>query len=380
MSVLPINRETGVNKQTEDLSGTHASADADSAVIFRGDGEPKSPSTLLRQLAEAEAEIGFEQDSYSLGGNVKQLEDRFAHTLGKEAAIFMPTGTLANHLAIRALCGTKRRAIVQEQSHLYHDSGDCVTQLSGINLIPLAKGKPYFTLEELREAVAGSELGRVSNPVGAMMIESPVRRQMGQVVPFREMQAITDFCRGQGIGTHLDGARLHMMSAASGIGPREYAALFDTVYVSLYKYFGAPFGAILAGDSQLIDGMFHTRRMFGGGLASAFFAAALALQGIEGFSVRFEEALLKARELFQRLSSLPDIEIKEFDHGSNIFPIKFASGVDLDRLIEALHQRDVFVYPDEATGTISSLTVNTTLLRQSNEAIFQAFRLALNAS
>ena len=374
MSALPTNKETG------DLIANHNSAEAESAVVFRGDGEPKSPSSLLGQLAEADADFGFEPDSYSLGGNVKQLEDRFADMLGKEAAIFMATGTLANHLAIRALCGVERRAIVQEQCHLYHDSGDCVTQLSGINLIPLAKGRPYFTLEELREAVADSTWGRVSNPVGAMMIESPVRRQMGQVVPFQDMQAITEFCRGQGIGTHLDGARLYMMSAASGIGPREYAALFDTVYVSLYKYFGAPFGAILAADSQLIDGMFHTRRMFGGGLASSYLAAALALQGIEGFPARFEESLIKARELFKRLNALPDIEIEEFDHGSNIFPLGFAPGVDVERLIESLHQRNVFVYPDEGSGTVSSLTVNTTILRQSNEAIFQAFREALNAN
>ena len=171
-----------------------------------------------------------------------------------------------------------------------------------------------------------------------------------------------------------------MMSAASGIGPQEYAALFDTVYVSLYKYFGAPFGAILAGDSQLIDGMFHTRRMFGGGLSSAYFAAALALRGIDGFSERFEESMLKARELFQRLNTLPDIEINEFDHGSNIFPLRIAPGVDVEKLIESLHQRNVFVYPEEGAVTISSLTVNTTILRQSNEAIFQAFHEALNAS
>ena len=153
----------------------------------------------------------------------------------------MPTGTLANHLAIRALCGTKTRVIVQEQSHLYHDSGDCVTQLSGINLVPLARGRTGFTLEELKEAIVESTSGRVANPVGAVMIESPVRRQMGQVVPFQEMKAMTDYCSDQGIGTHLDGARLYMMSAASGIGPREYSKLFDTVYISLYKYFGAPF-------------------------------------------------------------------------------------------------------------------------------------------
>ena len=90
--------------------------------------------------------------------------------------------------------------------------------------------------------------------------------------------------------------------------------------------------------------------------------------------------MLKARELFKRLNTLPDIEIQEFDHGSNIFPLKYARGVNVERLIESLHQRNIFVYPDEVTGTISSLTVNTTLLRQSNKAIFQAFREALDAS
>ena len=79
-----------------------------------------------------------------------------------------------------------------------------------------------------------------------------------------------------------------MMAGATGISPVDYAALFDTVYVSLYKYFGAPFGAILAGTVEFTDGLYHDRRMFGGGLASANFAAALALHGIDGFEARFQ--------------------------------------------------------------------------------------------
>ena len=107
-------------------------------------------------------------------------------------------------------------AVVQEQSHLYQDSGDCVSRLSNINLLPLAKDRPHFTAEELKRAVEDSEQGRVLTPVGALMIESPVRRQEGKVVPFDEMQAITDYCRERGIGTHLDGARLYMMSGDNG--------------------------------------------------------------------------------------------------------------------------------------------------------------------
>ena len=371
MSTLPMNSEV------ESKASRNGS---DMAVVLRGDGEPHSASLLLGRLAEMESNAGLGPDYYSLGGSVADLENYFAAVLGKESAIFMPTGTLANHLAIRALGGVKPRAIAQEQSNLYHDSGDCVTQLSGINLVPPGKGETCFSLEELKQAIDESTAERVVNPIGAVMIESPVRRQMGQVVPFQEMKAMTDLCRGHGIGTHLDGARLYMMSAASGFSPREYSDLFDTVYVSLYKYFGAPYGGVLAGDANLIDGMFHTRRMFGGGLASSYFAAALALQGAEGFEDRFGAALQQGRDLVQRLNSLPGVETREFEHGSNIFPLTFAPDVNTEKVMESLGRNQVFLYPDEGTDRISRLTVNTTILRQSNDAIFEAFESALKYS
>ena len=350
-------------------------------VIFRGDGEPKSPSTMLQQLAEFDQKFTLKEDSYSLGGNVEQLEKKCAEMLGKEAAIFMPTGTLANHLAIRKLCGIKPRAIVQEQSHLYNDSGDCVTRLSNINLIPLAKERPYFTLETLKDAVERAESGRVINSVGAMMIESPVRRQSGKIMPFDEMKAVTDYCRAKQIGSHLDGARLYMMSGATGIPPADYAALFDTVYVSLYKYFGAPFGAILAGTAEFTDGLYHDRRMFGGGLASANFAAALALQGIGGFEERFNRAMTRARVLFDKINALENINVEHFEHGSNIFPLKLESDVDTARFVKTLEEHSVSVSsPDSDRAGHILLTVNPTLLRQDIQNLFSTFERAVKKS
>lgn len=353
----------------------------DNTVIFRGDGEPKTPTIMLQQLAEFDQEFALEADSYSLGGNVEQLEKKCAEMLGKEAAVFMPTGTLANHLAIRKLCGVKLRAIVQEQSHLYNDSGDCVTRLSNINLIPLAKGSPYFTLKALKAAVEQAEGGRVINPVGAVMIESPVRRQAGKIMPFDEMKAVTDYCRDKGIGSHLDGARLYMMSGATGISPAEYAALFDTVYVSLYKYFGAPFGAILAGTAKFTDGLYHERRMFGGGLASANFAAALALQGIEGFEARFNRAMAHATALFDKINILEGINVEPFEHGSNIFPLKLGSDVDSQRFVKTLEARAVSVSaPDSDNSRRIMLTVNPTILRRDVQYLCCVFEGAIAES
>src|SRR5438093_10191304 len=133
----------------------------DIAVVLRGDGEPQSAHGLIRRLQAFEDEVGIAPDSFARGGTVARLEQRCAEMLGKEAAVFMPTGTLANHLALRRLCGTQPRAVVPEHSHLYNDTGDCVPRLSCINLMPLAPGRPAFTLAELQEVLQQSVAGRV---------------------------------------------------------------------------------------------------------------------------------------------------------------------------------------------------------------------------
>lgn len=351
--------------------------ESETSVVFAGDGAPKSPASMLESLGAIQRARGIEADSYTLGGVVEELEQRMARMLGKETAVFMPTGTLANHLALRQLCDGKPRVVVQEPSHLYNDTGDCVQQLSGINMVPLAPGRTCFTLDELEATVDRSDSGRVANPVGAVMIESPVRRQGGRIVPIDDMKAITEYCSERGIGTHLDGARLYMMSATTGIAPSAYSALFDTVYVSLYKYFGAPFGAILAGTEEFCQGLYHLRRMFGGGLSSSALAAALALDGIDGFEPRFAEAMTKASALFESLNELDGIQVGRYEHGSNLFPLTFDDEIDPRQLDECLRRQWVFFATDRDDLGNRHLTVNVTLLRQSNDDLVDAFRQAL---
>src|SRR5712691_3644039 len=126
---------------------------ADRTVRLSGDGVGLTPTQyagLLNQLVEA---TGFAPDSYSLGGIVDEIEDECARVLGKERAIFMPTGTLANHMAVRALAGGSSRVVVQEESHFYQDEGDCAQTLSALTLVPIAPGRATFTRDEVQRVI-----------------------------------------------------------------------------------------------------------------------------------------------------------------------------------------------------------------------------------
>ncbi|MEE2884636.1 MAG: aminotransferase class I/II-fold pyridoxal phosphate-dependent enzyme [Chloroflexota bacterium] len=359
----------------ENMTDYYSACLSGEAVVFRGDGEPRLAATTLQNMQDLDPSFD-DEDSYSVGGTVEKLEIKFADMLGKESAVFMPTGTLANHIAIRKLCGINQKAIVPEQSHLYNDSGDTVTRLSGINLVPLGRNLICFSIDELRDYVERMEQARVSTQIGAVMIESPVRRQQGQVVSFEQMEEITQFCSERGYGTHLDGARLYMMSGATGIPPRDYVAMFDTVYVSLYKYFGAPFGAILAGPSELLKDVYHERRMFGGSLSSSYIAAALALKESGSFEPKFKESMQRASDLIKALAKLPQISIKTFDNGSNIFLATLNKTIDVDAFVLSLQRRMIFVYKDDTNPFQINITINPTILRRSAEELLASFKQA----
>src|SRR5262249_22094077 len=143
-------------------------------------------------------------DDYSIGGTVGQIEEKVAAALGKETAVWLPTGTLANHLAVRLLAGDRRRVLVQQECHLYNDCGDCCQTLSALNMVPLAPGKATFTVADAEAAAERSASGRVAVPIGAMQIETPVRRRTGEAFDLAEMRKLSAWARERKIGLHLD--------------------------------------------------------------------------------------------------------------------------------------------------------------------------------
>ncbi|MFO7278277.1 MAG: beta-eliminating lyase-related protein [Pseudomonadota bacterium] len=327
-------------------------------VDFIADGRPLAPGDYAQLLMRLADEGRIRADDYSNGGIVEELEERFAALLGQESAVFVPTGTLANHLAVRRLAGSRGRVLVPADSHLYCDSGDCAQRLSGLNLVPLGAGRPCYDVADLVQAVQRSGEGRVATPVGALVVETPVRRHLDRMVRDEELRAITQFARANDIRTHLDGARIFVQSAHTGTSPADYGRAFDTVYTSLWKCFNAPSGAVLAGAKRFTAGLFHERRMFGGSLPAAWPFAAVALHFVDTFLDEYGRALARSRTLFAALERRGGVRVEHLTDGTHIVRLHLGS-LDPVRLRRALAVRGVRV-PEGSDGIVL-LRINPTL-------------------
>ena len=347
----------------------------DRVVHTAGDGigiTPREYAALLNRLCQGR---DVADDNYLLGGEVESFERHWATLLGKETAVFMPSGTLANQLALRVLAGPKRRVIVPEMSHIYNDTGDACQTLSGLTLMPLAPGRATFTRADVEAVLTRTAGGRVATDVGAIVIESPIRRLSGQMFDWEEAKRIAALARDKGIAMHLDGARLFIASAYTGITPAQYAAEFDTVYVSLWKYFNCGIGAILAGPKRVLDGMFHVRRMFGGNLATGWNAAVVARHFMDGFEDRLKSAVKVSETFYAALSKHPRFAIERIPNGTNLTRVTF-KGINVADVAKRLADRGVAMSGPAKPATIT-FGVNETWNRLPAAELIDAFEKSL---
>jgi threonine aldolase len=192
------------------------------------------------------------------------------------------------------------------------------------------------------------------------------------VFDFDEMRKVCAYARQQQIGTHLDGARMFLASAYTGVTPAQYSALFDTVYISLYKYFNAPFGAVLAGPRQLIERVATLRHQFGSLVYQGWESAAVALHYVEGFSGRFAAAVRRGEALVRLLEADSRFRVGRVKGGSNVFGFALGSGAPLDELRDRLSRTGI-VLGGAKGATEAAIQINETIVRRSPEDIARAF-------
>jgi threonine aldolase len=191
-----------------------------------------------------------------------------------------------------------------------------------------------------------------------------------------ELERICGYAREQGIRLHLDGARMFNLPLHSGKSVKDHAALFDTVFVSLWKHFNGAAGAMLAGDASFIEGLFHTRRMFGGSQPFAWPQAAVAAQYVDGYEQEYAKAWRAADALIEQLQSDGRFSIRRAPNGTCRFYL-LATGVAPDVFAERLREQGVVLSRGTTDAGEFPMQVNATLLRTSPTALARNFIQAL---
>ena len=349
-------------------------ANAKSAVNFIYDGPMFSPQDYLAKLNEIDKGDPIEIDYYSSGGVTKALEEDFARITGKEKAIYLPTGTMANQLALKLLNGNNTKVIVPDNSHVFRDEADAAQSVHNLRLIALGKDKPYFELHDVENAIRYLNENEVfKSGLGTIMIENPIRRADGTVIPLETIIEITDYCREQGYKLHLDGARIHIASAYSKVPVSEYASHFNTIYVSLYKYLNAGSGAMLCGDAAFIDQIPHQIKILGGTMLRNWSNTAMALHYLDGIDERWQEIVQTGDHIISELNKLEGVSISAVKNGSNVYNLELAQEINLQELTDHLYSTHNITLGRANKEGLVKFKVNETLLSRDSEEIVNAW-------
>jgi threonine aldolase len=348
-------------------------------VKFYGDGELYDGLAYLEQLQAANNKQPLKVDRYGLGGAIEELEKKFEIITGKEKAIFMPSGTMANQFAIAILSGDNTKVFVQDTSHVYRDEADAAQAVFNKRLVPLAKNQTYFTADELKKGIENLDSEEVfKSGIGCVSIENPVRRTDGRMIPVDEIKKISEYCRSKNLKLHLDGARLYMASAWSGITIKEYSSYFDTVYISLYKYLGASAGAILCGEKSLIQKMPHMIKIHGGNMFGNWLNAAMASYKLDTIEEKLKEAIRRSKLIFDALNQIAGLKVTALDNGTNIYDLQIPANMNVQKFGDHLAKEHLVRISRPNASGIARITVNETLLYREPKYIIDAFKDAVN--
>lgn len=296
-----------------------------------------------RTTAEMLATIGpdTEMDRYGQGGVVQELETEVAALLGKEAALFLPSGTMAQQaiLRIHADRRSRRNIVFHPACHLDVREGRAYERLHGLHGVPA--GDP-------REPLSLGCLERVREPPAALLIELP-QRDLGGVLPtWDALVAQVDWARAQGAAVHLDGARLWESTPFYGRTPGQVAALFDTVYVSFYKGLGGIAGCCAAGPADVLSELAEWRLRHGGQLFGLWPYAASALTVLRERLPRMPTYAEHARAIAARLEGLPGVRVLPNPPHTNMMHIRIAASASelRARAWQIAEQDGIWTFPD----------------------------------
>jgi threonine aldolase len=308
-------------------------------IDLRSDTVTK-PSQAMR-AAMAGAKVG--DDVYGEDPTVNRLQEMLADLLGKTAAIFVPSGTMANQLSIRAQTQPGQEVIIEDTAHIVRYEQGAAAALSGVQLHWVRGERGLLTADQVETAIRPNDPHTI--PTALICLENTHNSGGGSIYPLATIKAIRSIAQRHGIPMHLDGARLFNAVVATGVSAADYAQHFETVSVCLSKGLGAPVGSLIAtNDLTLLGKLRRFRRMYGGAMRQAGILAAAGMYALEHNIARLKEDHEHANRLAQILHKIPSVSLNPAHVETNIivFDVK-NNGHSPAEIVAALKQDGVLI-------------------------------------
>ena len=293
--------------------------------------------TVTRPTAEmrrfmCEAEVGDEQKHED--PTVNRLQEMVAELLGKEAAVFLPSGTMCNEIALRVHCRPGEEMLAHRTAHPIHFESGGPAALAGVNVNPLDGARGQYDASTLEAVIRPRS--RHFPRSRLVWVEQTSNLGGGSIWPLDRIRAVTDVARDHRLATHLDGARLMNAVVASGIPAREWAAPFDSAWIDFTKGLGAPVGAALAGSRDFIEEAWRLKQQMGGAMRQAGIIAAGGVYALRHHVKRLADDHANARRLAEGLAALPGVQLDPKSIETNIVFFELTGSLDAGSAVDRL--------------------------------------------
>ena len=347
-------------------------------IDLRSDTATRPTEEMRRAIAEAA--VGDEQKRED--PSVNELQARVASLLGQEAALFLPTATMANQIALKLLARPGDVLVAEQFSHVViYEYGGAAAH-AGLTTLALVGDRGRLTSEQVRRAAEPSAKA-ADQRAAVLSLEDTHNSSGGRVWPLDELEDVVSTAREAGLAVHLDGARLLNAAVAGRIAPKEISARFDTVTLCLSKGLGCPLGALLAGPRELMERAWREKHLFGGAMRQAGIVAAAGLYALDHHVDRLADDHTRARRLTERLDAAGvPVELEQVETNFvqiDVEPLGLERGDALDRLAAVGVGLSTTIHPT-ILRAVTHLDVSDEDVERASELIPQALLARVGAS